>query len=62
MLIIKREYFKTYTKGTLILPNGTELFSLELPWLDNKPFSLAYPKMIISLYAIRMGGTLILEC
>jgi len=43
MLIIKREYFKTYTKGTLILPDGTELFSLELPWLNNRPYVSCIP-------------------
>jgi len=44
MLIIKREYFKSYTKGTLTLPDGTELFSLELAWLDNKPFVSCIPE------------------
>ena len=44
MLTIRREYFKTYTKGTLTLPDGTELFSLELPWLNNRHYVSCIPE------------------
>ena len=44
MLTIRREYFKTYTKGTLILPDGFEMFSLELPWLNNRPYVSCIPE------------------
>jgi len=44
MLIIKREYPKAYTKGTLILPDGFEMASLELPWLNNKPYFSCIPE------------------
>ena len=36
MLVIKRDYKRLYTQGEIILPNGEALFSLELPWLNNK--------------------------
>ena len=35
--------FTTGTLGTWTLPNGLELFSLERPWLDNKPFVSCIP-------------------
>lgn len=35
-MILKRTYKKFYTKGIITMPDGQELYTLELPWRDNK--------------------------
>jgi len=44
MLTIKRTYEKLYTKGVMLMPDGTELYTLELPWLNNKPYVSCIPE------------------
>jgi len=43
MLTIKRDYQRNYTAGEMILPDGEMLFSLELPWLNNRPYVSCIP-------------------
>lgn len=37
MLTLKRTYHKRHTEGEILLPDGTHIFTLELPWRDNEP-------------------------
>lgn len=44
MLTLKREYDDDKTTGVLTLPDGTELITLERPWLNNEPFVSCIPE------------------
>lgn len=37
-------YFKRGVLGRMVLPNGAELFTVERPWLNNKPFVSCIPE------------------
>lgn len=46
-LTLQRQTRSTHgTEGILSLPNGKKLFTLELPWYDNKPQISCIPKGI----------------
>ncbi|OED34526.1 hypothetical protein AB832_07460 [Flavobacteriaceae bacterium (ex Bugula neritina AB1)] len=49
-IVLKREYFKTHTAGVLTLPDGSIFYTIERPWLDNKPYESCIPE---SLYECR---------
>lgn len=42
-------HFKTGTLGRLVLPNGAELYTIERPWLNNKPFVSCVPSGLYEL-------------
>lgn len=44
MITLKREYDENRTTGILTLPDGTELITLERPWLNNEPFVSCIPE------------------
>ena len=44
MLTLKRTYEGEKTTGVLALPDGTELITLERPWLNNEPFVSCIPE------------------
>jgi hypothetical protein len=44
MIRLVREYSETFTKGVLTLPNGTEIDTIEPPWVNNKVNKSCIPK------------------
>ena len=36
MITLRRTYHETHTSGIITLPDGDEIYTLELPWLHNK--------------------------
>jgi len=50
MLTLKREYSEDKTEGILTLPDGSELRTLERPWLNNEPFVSCIPE---GVYIVR---------
>jgi len=39
-----RTYYDDRTEGKLFFPDGTYVYTLERPWLDNKPFVSCIPE------------------
>ena len=44
LVVLAREYRTDCTLGTVVLPSGRLLRSLENPWLDNRPNISCYPE------------------
>lgn len=44
ILLVRRAYLPEGTLGVLSLPHGFVCYTVEKPWLDNKPFSSCIPE------------------
>ena len=44
MFQLFRTYLEDKTVGQLVFPNGDSVYTLERPWLDNKPFFSCIPE------------------
>lgn len=45
-LFLAREYHDDFTGGLLSLPSGRELYTLERPWRNNRPFDSCIPESV----------------